>query len=303
MRGVLEGKLKSFIYGRPSSIAIDPIEKKPLYHFYPGSLCFSLGTIGCNFHCKHCQNCGISIARADEAGLAMLERAPISPETLEQACRKHGAAGISFTYNEPTIWIEYILDTFAHFRASTGFYTALVTNGFINAGPLGDLLELAGAYRVDLKSVTPARLKAMAQWDRPESVLESIALAVKRKVHVEVVTNVVTGWNDSAGELELMAKSLAGVAPPETPWHFTRYFPRHKYSEPPTAMAKLEEAAGIARRHGFVFVYLGNVPGRSDTACPECGRGLIRRDGYNVQALLKEPRCPGCGSAVKSLVI
>ncbi len=303
VRGALDGKLRSFIYGRPSSIAVDPVEKKPLYHFHPGSLCLSLGTIGCNFHCEHCQNCGISIARADDAGVAMLSRKAVTPENLAKMCKEQGAGGIAFTYNEPGIWVEFILDVFSYFKEHTGFYTALVTNGFINAAPLEGLLALTGAYRVDLKSVVPQRLMRMAAWDKPEKVLESIALAVKRGAHVEVVTNVVTGWNDSEEELTEMARLLADIAPPDTPWHFTRYFPRHHYAQPPTAMAKLDEAAAIARAQGFQFVYLGNVEGGCDTTCPSCGNVLIRRSGYEAQALIKEPRCPKCGSAVKSLVL
>jgi pyruvate formate lyase activating enzyme len=303
VRGVLDGKLWSFIYARPSSIAVDPIEKKPLYHFHPGSLCLSLGTIGCNFHCEHCQNCGISMARADGAGMALLERKPITPEELVKICRSHGAGGIAFTYNEPSIWAEYILDVFAHFKAHTGFYTALVTNGFISREPLEDLLKLTGAYRVDLKSAVPERLQQIAQWNRPQDVLDSIALAATRGVHVEIVTNLVTGWNDSEGELREMARLLAQAVPLDTPWHFTRYFPRHNYSEPPTEMAKLRHAVAIAREVGFQFIYMGNVPEDSDTLCPVCGETLITRYGYSAQALIKQPRCPKCGSAVKSLVL
>ncbi len=303
VRGVLDGKLHSFIYGRPSSVAVDPIEKKPLYHFHPGTLCLSLGTIGCNFHCEHCQNCGISIARANDAGAAMLSRKVVTPESLAKMCTEQHAESIAFTYNEPSIWVEYIYDVFAYFKEHTPYYTALVTNGFISTEPLEDLLKFTGAYRVDVKTIVPEHLMQMAQWSHPENVLESIALAAKRGVHLEIVTNVVTGWNDSEAELNEMARLLSAIVPPETPWHFTRYFPRHQYSEPPTAMAKLNEAASIARAHGFTFVYLGNVEGGSNTVCPVCGTVLVERDGYMAQVLIKEPRCPKCGSAVKSLVL
>ena len=303
VRGVLDGKLNSFIYGRPSSVAVDPIEKKPLYHFHPGTLCLSLGTIGCNFHCEHCQNCGISMARADGQGLALLEKRPVAPEELVELCRSQHAEGIAFTYNEPSIWAEYILEVFAHFKEHTSFYTALVTNGFISREPLEDLLKLTDAYRADLKSVVPEHLRQMAQWDKPEKVMESIALASQRGAHVEVVTNLVTNRNDSEEELREMARLLAQAVPPDTPWHFTRYFPRHQYSEAATSMAKLRQAVSIARQAGFQFVYLGNVAEDSNTVCPVCAEMLIKREGYLVQVLIKEPRCPKCGSAVKSLVL
>jgi pyruvate formate lyase activating enzyme len=303
VRGVLDGRLYSFIYGRPSSVAVDPIEKKPLYHFHPGSLCLSLGTIGCNFHCEHCQNCGISMARADGLGMALLERGQVAPEELVDICESRHAEGIAFTYNEPSIWVEYILAVFAHFKANTSYYTALVTNGFINREPLEDLLKLTDAYRVDLKSVVPEHLQQMAQWNKPEKVLESIALAAERGAHVEIVTNLVTNWNDSVEEVREMARQLAQAVPLDTPWHFTRYFPRHHYSEAATSMAKLSQAVAFAHDAGFKYVYLGNVAEDSDTTCAVCGEKLIERSGYSVQVLIKQPRCPKCGSAVNSLVL
>jgi pyruvate formate lyase activating enzyme len=303
VRGVLDGGLKTFIYGRPSSIAVDPIEKKPLYHFHPGSLVLSLGTVGCNFRCKHCQNWSISMVDAADAG-GILSQRPIQPEELVEMCRREGAEGISFTYNEPTIWIEYVLDTFRRFKKETSFYTSLVTNGFISPEPLADLLAVTDAYRVDLKTIDPGNLKKFADYNQPEKVLESIAAAAQRGVHLEIVTTVVTGWNDRAEELAEMAKRLKEIAPLDTPWHFTRYFPQQGYSAPPTPMAKLELAVRLAREQGFRFVYLGNVrEENSDTICPECGRKLIERRGYSARALVSKPVCPDCGARLPSIVL
>ncbi len=303
VRGVLDGGLKTFIYGRPSSIAVDPIEKKPLYHFHPGSLVLSLGTVGCNFRCKHCQNWSLSMVDAVDAEGILAQR-PIPPEELVELCRRRGAEGISFTYNEPSIWTEYVLDTFRLFKRETGFYTSLVTNGFISPEPRAAVLQLTDAYRVDLKTIDPENLKQFADYNQPERVLESIADAVQRGVHLEVVTNIVTGWNDREEELAEMARRLKEIAPLDTPWHFTRYFPQPGYSAPPTPMAKLGLAARLAGEHGFKFVYLGNVHEQNaDTLCPVCGCRLIERRGYSARALVSEPVCPECGEKLPSIVL
>lgn len=303
VRGVLDGELKTFIYGRPSSIAVDPIEKKPFYHFHPGSLVLSLGTVGCNFRCVHCQNWSISMVDAADAGGILAQR-PIQPEELIEMCRREGAEGISFTYNEPTIWIEYVLDTFQLFKKETSYYTSLVTNGFISPQPLADLLAVTDAYRVDFKTIKPDNLVKFADYNRPEKVLESIAAAANHGVHLEVVTNVVTDWNDSEEELAQMAERLKEIVPLDTPWHFTRYFPQQGYSAPPTPVAKLELAVNLAKERGFRYVYLGNVrEEEASTYCPKCGRKLIERRGYSARALISQPVCPGCGAKLPSIVL
>ena len=304
VRGVLDGELVTFIWGRPSSIAVDPVEKKPLYHFHPGSLVLSLGTIGCNFRCKHCQNWTISMADADSAGFRLLESEPIEPSALVEICRRHGATGVSFTYNEPTIWMEYVLDTFHYFREHTDYYTCLVTNAFISPEPLEDVLQVTDAYRADLKTIRPENLVKMAEYNHPEKVLETIARVAKSGVHLEVVTNIVTNWNDSEEEIREMAEWMADNVPLDTPWHFTRYFPHNEYREDATPVATLRFAERIARERGFKFVYLGNLPGADgDTTCPKCGQTLISRAGYSARILVDEPRCPACGEPLRSLVL
>jgi len=304
VRGMLAGALVTYIYGRPSSIAVDPVEKKPLYHFHPGSLVLSLGTIGCNFRCRHCQNWTLSMARADASAAYLLEATPIAPAELVELCRRHSCDGISFTYNEPTVWMEYVLDTFRHFKEHTDYYTNVVTNGFINERPLRELLAVCDAYRVDLKTIRRQNLQAMAQWSRPQSVLETIARVAQSGVHLEVITNVVTNWNDSEPELTEMAQWMAQHVPLDTPWHFTRYFPHNQYSEDATPIATLRAAERIAREHGFKFVYLGNLfEADGDTRCPRCGRVLISRAGYRSRVLVDTPCCPDCGTALPSLVL
>ncbi len=304
VRGVLDGELVTFIWGRPSSIAVDPVEKKPLYHFHPGSLVLSLGTIGCNFRCKHCQNWTISMANADSAGYRLLAGDPIEPAALVEICDRQGATGVSFTYNEPTIWIEYVLDTFRHFREHTDFYTCLVTNAFISPEPLEDVLKVTDAYRADLKTIRPDNLMRMAQYKYPEKVLETIARVAKSGVHLEVVTNIVTGWNDSEDELREMVAWMADNVPLDTPWHFTRYFPHNEYREEATPVATLRFAERIAREKGFKYIYLGNLPGANgDTVCPKCGRTLVSRSGYYARTLVDETRCPDCGEPLHSMIL
>ena len=295
VRGNIDGKLVTFIYGRPSSIAVDPIEKKPLYHFYPGTQVLSLGTIGCNLRCKHCQNWTISFATVDRE-VRMLTKKQLSPKELIGLAHSHFAAGVSFTYNEPTIWVEYVLDTFDLVKRTTDLYTCVVTNAFIREQPLRDLLEVCDAYRADLKTMRPKNMMELMSYNRPAEILHAIALAAKLATHLEVVTNVVTSWNDSEEELEEMARWMRDNVPDTTPWHFTRYFPSAEFSAPPTSSEKLHQAVEIAKAHGFKFVYLGNVGGESNTYCPNCGTLVIERLAYRVRVVATAPRCPKCGT-------
>ncbi len=179
-----------------------------------------------------------------------------------------------------------------------------MTNGFINRQPLDDVLAVTDAYRIDLKTIVPQNLISMAQYNRPEKVLETIARVAATEVHLEVVTNVVTTWNDSEEELRGMAEWMAAHVPLATPWHFTRYFPHNEYSEDATPISTLRLAERIAREHGFSFIYLGNLfAADGDTVCPQCGEVLIARKGCYTRVLVDKPRCPSCGTAIPSLVL
>lgn len=294
VRGTFGGELKTFIYGRPSSFAVDPIEKKPLYHFYPGSLVLSMGTIGCNMRCKHCQNWTISFAKYQEDN-QLLTKKKISPEEIIRLTYEYGAKGVSFTYNEPTIWIEYVLDVFDAVKSRTELYTVAVTNAFITKEALIDLLKVTDSYRADLKTIRPKGMVRLTQFNKPETVLEAIALAAKSSTHLEVVTNLITNWNDSEDEITEMARWMRDSVPDATPWHFTRYFPYLEMKEPPTPLATLMRAREIARDHGFKFVYIGNVPEVDDnTYCPNCGSIVVERMGYSVSLRTLDGRCPKC---------
>lgn len=287
------GELVSLIYGRAAAVAVDPIEKKPLYHFHPGTSTLSLGTFGCNMHCKHCQNCEISYAHFKDDLLRTLR--DVDPESIVQLTENSGCGGVSFTYNEPTIWIEFILDVFERVKAA-GFYTCIVTNGYINPPPLSDLLKLTDAYRADLKFMRKQGALKLAGVSNPEAVLAGIAQASASAAHVEIVTNIVPGINDSRPELCEMAKWLFENCGAETPWHLTRYFPSADWDAPATPVSKLREAIEIAHSVGMKHVYAGNTSEiQANTECPVCGEIVIDRSSYSVRILSPLPVCRKCG--------
>ncbi|MEP0815182.1 MAG: AmmeMemoRadiSam system radical SAM enzyme [bacterium] len=289
----LEGALFTTVYARPAAVAVDPIEKKPLYHFHPGSKTLSVGTIGCNLKCVHCQNCDISYARYEADVLARTSR--ISAAELIALIASTGSRGIAFTYNEPTIWVEYVLDVFAAAKEA-GYYTALVTNAYIEDKPLSDLLKVTDAYRADLKFLNPESARKIAGFADTKIILKRIEKAVRAGAHVEVVTNIIPGYNDSPGELGQMAKWIFAECGRETPWHLTRSFPQENWRVPPTPMETLRKAIQIGRDAGLSHVYPGNVVGMdSDTLCPNCGAIVIERDGYSARARSRLPYCGQCG--------
>jgi len=289
----IEGELFSLAYAEPASMAVDPIEKKPLYHFMPGTLSFSLGTLGCNMRCRHCQNYDISFTDFDNSEARSTTHLPV--DQVVPVIKNGACDGISFTYNEPTIWIEYMLDVFEKVKAA-GLYTSVVTNAYINKEPLADLLRLTDAYRVDLKFMSREGAMALSNVPNPEAVLRSIIQAKEAEVHVEIVTNVVSGINDSTDELETMAKWIAENSGVETPWHITRSFPRPGWSVPATPVSVLIKAMEIAKEAGLLYVYPGNVAGLdANTYCPECGAVAVSRTGYATQIHAKLPYCSKCG--------
>ncbi|MEW6308429.1 MAG: AmmeMemoRadiSam system radical SAM enzyme [Bacillota bacterium] len=246
------GSLYSLNYGRVSSLGLDPIEKKPLYRFHPGSYILSLGTLGCNLACGFCQNWQISQADAPTE--------PLSPEqAAELAVRpQHGmvSIGLAYTYSEPSVWAEYILDTAPLARAK-GLKNVLVTNGYIREGPLKDLIPWVDAANVDLKSFRDEFYRRHCA-GRLEPVLGTIARLHRAGVHVEVTTLLIPGENDGEAELRELVDWLAALDP-DIPLHVSRYHPAHRFTIPPTPVATLRRACGLARRK-LRYVYAGNVP-------------------------------------------
>jgi len=282
----IDGQLYATNYGQVVSLAVDPVEKKPLYHFHPGTAIFSVCTYGCNLRCPFCQNCDISqqIAPAHS----------ISPEQLVKLVQQENLAGISYTYTEPLVWFEYLLDA-GRLMHQAGIKNVLVTNGMVNPEPWAELLPLIDALNIDLKSIRPEFYRDYLRGDL-ETVLNTIRTA-RGVCHVELTTLLIPGRNDSDQELTELLDFVASLGR-DTVLHFSRYFPRHKATEPPTPIARLIRAAEIGRAK-LDYVYLGNVdaPARfRDTFCPQCGTRLVNRSRYRGQLEnVVEGNCAKCG--------
>lgn len=285
------GTLWADSYGRTVTAAVDPIEKKPLYHFMPGSRILSIGPNGCTLCCENCQNWHIS-----------KERAPtryIPPEELVELAGRGGSIGVAFTYTEPLLWFEYLRDVSPLLRAK-GLKSVLVTNGYLNEEPAREIASLIDAFNVDLKSMSDDFYK-MVCGGRVEPVKRFIEIAA-RVSHVEVTNLVVTGLNDKDSDFESLVDWLAGVSP-EIPLHFSRFFPQYRMEERgPTPPERLRRAYEIASKR-LRYVYLGNIfiDGTEDTRCPACGETIVRRAGYEARVAGTGKRCPACGAEIRGV--
>lgn len=290
------GTLYAATYAKISAEAVDPIEKKPLYHFLPGTLSYSLGGIGCNFHCRHCQNWHISRATLEGAMLRML-----SPEDGVARAIESGSVSISWTYNEPTIWHEYALDMGRLARAK-GLSTIYVTNGYITEEALRELAPMLSAYRVDIKAFSEEFYKNICG-ARLQPVLDSAALARELGMHVETVTLVIPDLNDRMEEMEGLIRWVIEHLGADTPMHFSRFHPDYQMLDRrATPVATLEKIYKRARELGVRFPYLGNVFDHSyeNTYCPNCGALLIERQGFAIRLReLDGQQCRQCGEKIE----
>ena len=281
-----EGTLFTMIYGEVSSAAMDPIEKKPLYHFHPGSRIFSVGTVGCSFRCRFCQNHGISQDPDYPTEY-------YSPADLAGAAKRQGSIGIAYTYTEPLVWFEYVLDA-SRIARERGLKNVFVTNGYINREPLRELLPYADAFNIDLKSYNDDFYRKTIGGSLAP-VLDAIAeVAAHKDVCLEVTTLVIPGCNDGEREMEMIRDFLSSCGR-EIPFHLSAYYPRYEFDAPPTPVKTLERLKEIAGRK-LAYVYLGNVGGSSDTRCRECGSLLVERNGYRTKVVnLDAGKCARCG--------
>ncbi len=288
-----DGKLYALNYGLASSVTPDPIEKKPLYNFYPGTSVFSLGTVGCNFRCIHCQNFSISQVSLDKSMGYLVEYSP--QKTIELA-KRYDCQGIAWTYNEPTIWFEYTYDT-SKLAKEEGLYTSYVTNGYMTEEALDKIDPYLDAMNIDVKAFTERFYKELSN-AKMQPVLDTVERAVKKGIHVEVTYLVVPGKNDSKGEIEDFVDWVAGLSV-NIPVHFTRFHPDYLLTDiPATPIETLENARKIGAER-LRYVYTGNVTGHEgeDTFCYNCGEKLIKRWGFAVKSLkiTDDNRCPKCG--------
>ncbi len=288
-----DGTLYSLVYAQAISANVDPIEKKPLYHFLPGTGAFSIATVGCNFRCAFCQNADISQASKSKGWGRWGQELP--PEQVVDLAQKYRCASIAYTYTEPTVFFEYAYDT-AQIATARGIKNVFVTNGYMTEEALGKIEPYLDAANVDLKGFTDEfyRRTCGAQL---QPVLDSIRLMHQMGVLVEVTTLIVPGHNDSDEELRRIARFLADISP-DLPWHISRFVPHYKMTDvPPTPVETLHRAAEIGYETGLRYVYAGNVPGDryESTYCPGCGEVAIQRFGYHTQVKLDGNRCRNCG--------
>jgi len=290
----IDGKMYTINYQQVTAAEVDPIEKKPLFHFYPGSFVYSLGTWGCNFHCRHCQNWEIAAARsAQEVGIQ-----EISPEESVRRAIQTQCEGIAWTYNEPTIWFEFTFDG-ARIAKEKGLYTIYVTNGYITEEALDMIGPYLDAFRVDVKGFNDTFYRELAKVPSVKGVLKSAERAkFKWNMHVEVVTNIIPTMNDDDEQLEGIARWVLETLGASTPWHVTRFFPDYMLRHiPSTPISTLERAYDIGKKVGLHFVYIGNVPQttRVNTHCPTCGSLAIRRVRYHTEIVgIEQGRCLHC---------
>jgi len=296
-----DGILNTLVYGKLIAQHIDPIEKKPLFHFYPGSRSYSIATVGCNFKCQFCQNADIAQMPSDRSGMIVGD--PVSPEAVVAAATRADCRSISYTYTEPTIYFEFAYDT-ARIAHAKGLLNVFVTNGYMTAEALRMISPYLDAANVDLKSFSDGYYKKYCG-ARLSPVQETLILMKSLNILVEVTTLLVTGLNDGKTELESLAGFIAGSLGPETPWHISRFHPTYKLTDrPSTPLKSLITARDIGLAAGLKYVYLGNVPGEDgeNTACPGCGRMLIERWGFTIRKnRLKEGRCPYCSTEIEGI--
>jgi pyruvate formate lyase activating enzyme len=290
------GTIYSLIYGEVSSLSINPIEKKPVFHYYPGSRWLSLGSVGCNFRCPGCQNWDIAHWKG-----GLMDTKYLSPEEVVSQAKALGCIGISWTFNEPALWFEYTLDT-AKLAKDQGLSTNYVTNGFITEDAFGMIAPFLDVYQVDIKGFSDRTYSRIGNIQGFEGILEITKRAKDSGMQVEVITNVTPGFNDRETELRGIASWIKNTIGPDTPWHVTRFHPHHELNHlSPTPVSLLEKAWSIGREEGLWYVYLGNVPGHrgENTYCHVCGELLIERYVFDIMRnKIKDGICPKCGAMI-----
>lgn len=288
------GKLYTEAYGAVASLAVDPIEKKPLYHFHPGSLAFSISTASCNFRCLHCQNYALSAYGLDEVPYRYMGVRSLIDRVKENRCD-----GIAYTYSEPAIWYEYTYDC-SKAAHEEGIYNVYVTNGYITEEPLREISPYLDAMNIDVKGNDVFYRKVCKA--KLEPVLDTCRLARSLGIHIELTYLIIPGYNDDSQSIESFCDFVAGDLGGETPVHFTRFFPYYKMADAqPTSYQALLRAYTIAKAKKLDFVYIGNVLDRehNSTFCPSCNSLLIERNTFNVRLVgLEGNRCRNCGRRI-----
>jgi len=292
------GALKTVSYGNPGAVNVDPIEKKPLYHVFPGTAAFSIAEIGCNIDCDFCQNWQIAQVKPGKLGVRSM-----SPMAVAEAASAAKCLTIAYTYSEPVVWSEYVLDC-ARAGRKTGLASVIVSNGTWAPDVLRELTQEVLAIKVDLKSIEPDYYERICH-GQLAPVLENLEIIRKEGIWLELVNLVVPTLNDSDDNFRKMSKWVKSHLGCDVPLHFTRFHPMYRLQHlPPTPVETLTRARDIARSEGLKFVYVGNVPAHEGehTWCPACGRMLVERKGYRVRLTgLADGRCTGCGERIPGI--
>jgi pyruvate formate lyase activating enzyme len=294
-----DGKLWSLVYGKLVAQHVDPVEKKPLFHFYPGTTSYSIATAGCNFTCRFCQNADIS---QSPGVYGKIYGQSVSAATIAESAQKQGCATVSYTYTEPTIFMEYALDV-AALALERGLANIFVTNGYMSREALDAAAPLLGAANVDLKAFND-RFYEKQCGARLKPVLATLEGMKSKGIWLEVTTLIIPGLNDSEAELKDLARFLAALGP-ETPWHVSRFFPAYRLDDRrPTPVETISRARQIGLEAGLRYVYTGNAPGDAgeNTYCHSCGTVLIKRMGYSVRKEnLENGTCVKCRTAMQGV--
>lgn len=291
----IDGTLRTVVYGFACSVNIDPVEKKPFFHFLPGSKTLSLATVGCNLHCKNCQNWEISQANPEDS-----EAALCPPEKLVELTRSNGCPSLSYTYTDPVIFYEYTYDT-AKLARDAELRNLLITAGYINEEPWKQLLKYVDAARIDLKSISDDFYREVCSATL-KPVQDAMVAAKASGVHLEVINLIIPTLNDKPEQIRSLARWVRSNLGGETPLHFSRFFPQYKMRHlPPTSLETLDTAREIAISEGLDYVYIGNIVSQTgqNTYCPRCKELLIERSGYTIlKNQLKDGSCPACGTKI-----
>lgn len=295
VRRNINGKLFSLVYGRPCSLALDPIEKKPLYHFLPGEQALSIATAGCNLRCSHCQNWEIS-----QCGPEKIKSLEVKPEEVVKKAKEEGAKIISYTYTEPTIFCEYVLDI-SKIAKEAGVKNMTVTNGFINPEPLNQLCDYLDASNIDLKSIEEDFYESVCG-AKLGPILESIKIMKKRGLWIELTTLLIPGLNDSDENINKLVTWIKKNLGRDVPLHFSAFYPTYKLTKlPPTSAETLKRARKIAMSAGLNYVYTGNIQDDegNNTYCPKCKEIIIKRSDFTViKNNIKKGQCEKCGEEI-----
>jgi pyruvate formate lyase activating enzyme len=288
------GTLVSLVYGKVIAEHIDPIEKKPLFHVLPGTSTYSIATVGCNFHCRHCQN--HTIAQYEPGADGNVPGQQIPPDEIVKRAVQSGCRSVSYTYTEPTIFFEYALET-ARLATGAGLKNIFVTNGYITPEALDAIAPYLDAANIDLKGFSPD-FYAKVVGGRVEEVLDCIRDYRRHGIWLEITTLVIPGENDDRSQLEGIASFIADELGPDVPWHISRFFPQFRMMDrQATPPGSLSMAVDIGIRAGLRYIYEGNIAGgREDTICPGCGCPVLKRRGFRVLDIdMAQGKCHKCG--------